>query len=59
MKKRYITPKTEVIEMENDLPLCISGRHVGISSEAATPSEVLIDIRDTPSEGLMDFGSLW
>lgn len=59
MKKTYITPKAEVTEMENNSPLCISGRNVGISSQAATPTEVLIDIRDTPSEGLIDFDNLW
>ena len=59
MKKTYITPKAEVTEMENNFPLCISGRNVGISSQAATPTEVLIDTRNTSSEGLIDFDNLW
>lgn len=59
MEKTYITPKAEVTEMENNFPLCISGRNVGISSQAATPTEVLIDTRDTSSEGLIDFDNLW
>jgi hypothetical protein len=59
MKKTYITPKAEVTEMENNSPLCISGRNVGISSQAATPTEVLIDTRNTSSEGLIDFDNLW
>lgn len=58
MKKAYTTPDVEILNMDNIIPLCVS-RNVGLSSKEATPSEVLIDSRDFPAEGLVDFDNLW